>query len=106
MTSQYWPSATPAAEIRKPTEKHVLATAIAQRGPRWSTAVPNSAAETPSITMPSVNGRALSVPAQLLPLSSVLLKGSLNTLHAYAWPIARWMDRAAGGISQRLQPGG
>ena len=30
----------------------------------------------------------------------------MNTLQAYAWPIERWTDRAAGGTSQRLQPGG
>jgi hypothetical protein len=27
--------------------------------------------------------------------------GKLNTLNAYAWPIDRWMESAAGGTSQR-----
>jgi hypothetical protein len=34
------------------------------------------------------------------------VKGSLKTLSAYACPIARWMESAAGGTSQRLKPGG
>jgi hypothetical protein len=29
----------------------------------------------------------------------------LNTLHEYAAPTERWIDRAAGGTSHRLQPG-
>ncbi|GGP06014.1 hypothetical protein GCM10012278_27710 [Nonomuraea glycinis] len=52
--------------------------------------------------MPSWNGRALIVPDRPREDSN----GGLNTLHAYACPIAKWTDRAAGGISQRLQPGG
>ena len=32
--------------------------------------------------------------------------GLLKTLNAYAWPMHRWMHRAAGGTSQRLKPGG
>jgi hypothetical protein len=52
--------------------------------------------------IPSVNGSALATPEMPRPFSS----GALNTLHAYAWPIARWIDSAAGGINQRLHPGG
>src|SRR5690606_15453315 len=68
--------------------------------------VPKTAADTPSITMPSVNGRAVRVPAAGLPSSIVAVSGFLKTLHAYACPIARWIDSAAGGISHRLHPGG
>ncbi len=92
--------------MRNPLEKQIVATSIAQRGPLASTLVPNTAADSPSITMPSVNGSALSVPAAGLPSRSVDSSGILNTLQAYAWPIARWIDSAAGGISHLLQPGG
>ncbi|GGU52446.1 hypothetical protein GCM10010289_85790 [Streptomyces violascens] len=33
-------------------------------------------------------------------------RGGLKTLQAYAWPMARWMESAAGGTSQRLHPWG
>src|SRR5439155_1006829 len=72
---------------------------IAQRGPLRSTRVPPKAADKPSITIASWNGSELSVPDRPSDFSS----GVLNTLHAYAWPIDRWTDSAAGGISQRLQ---
>ena len=36
----------------------------------------------------------------VMPMTRV--SGKLKTLKAYAWPIARWMARAAGGTSQRL----
>ncbi|GAS95039.1 uncharacterized protein RMCC_2005 [Mycolicibacterium canariasense] len=49
-----------------------------------------------------VNGKALSVPE----MPSAPSSGFLNTLHEYAAPTDRWMDRAAGGTSQRLHPGG
>src|SRR4051794_7927655 len=90
------------ADIRKPEEKHVIETNIAQRGPLRSTIVPPNAADTPSITMASWNGSALPVPDSLSEDSS----GGLKTLHAYAWPMARWIDSAAGGTSQRLHDGG
>ena len=53
---------TPNAAISSPLQKHTVATNMAQRGPLWSTRVPKSAAERPSITMPIVNGSALAVP--------------------------------------------
>src|SRR5918997_5544505 len=106
MTIQYWPIDTPSADTRNPVQKHTIEMNIAQRGPLRSTAVPNTAADTPSITMPRVNGRAVSVPAAGLPWSIVAARGFLKTLQAYACPIARWIDRAAGGISHLLQPGG
>src|SRR5687767_7963264 len=106
MTSQYWPIQTPNAETRKPAEKQSVAMNIAQRGPSRATAVPNTAADTPSMTMPRVNGSAVRVPAAGLPSSIVAVSGFLKTLQAYACPIARWMDRAAGGTSHLLQPGG
>ena len=34
------------------------------------------------------------------------MSGSLNTLNAYASPMHRWIDSAAGGTSQRSKPGG
>ncbi len=43
----------PTAETRKPEDQKIAATNIAARGPLRSTQVPNSAAETPSITMAS-----------------------------------------------------
>src|SRR5262245_10372844 len=52
--------------------------------------------------MPTVNGRALSVPE----MSRAPSRGFLKTLHEYAAPIDRCIDNAAGGTSQRLQPGG
>ena len=55
------------------------------RGPLRSTQVPKIAAESPSTTMPIVNGRALSVPE----MSSAPSNGFLNTLHEYAAPIDR-----------------
>ena len=39
-----------------------------------------------------------------MPMTRV--SGRLKTLKAYAWPMERWMARAAGGTSQRLKPGG
>ncbi|WP_443075236.1 hypothetical protein [Streptosporangium sp. NBC_01469] len=61
-TSQYCPVATPSAEIRKPREKQIVETDIAQRGPLRSTSVPPNAADRPSMTMPTWKGRALAVP--------------------------------------------
>ncbi len=51
---------------------------MAQRGPRLSTIVPPTAADSPSMTMPSWNGSALKVPDSPRASSS----GGLNTLHA------------------------
>ena len=65
-------------ETTNPPEKKAVATAIAQRGPFVSTFVPNSAADRPSMMMPSVNGSALATPEMPRPFSS----GVLNALHA------------------------
>ena len=77
-TSQYWFRYSPTPDTRKPPEKNTVATAIAQRGPFASTRVPNSAADSPSMMMPTVNGRALATPEMPSPFSS----GVLNALHA------------------------
>src|SRR5690606_12503166 len=76
-TSQYCRVATPSAERRKPEEEHTIDTNIAHRGPLRSTSVPPKAADSPSMTMPSWNGRALAVPDRPRDDSS----GGLNTLH-------------------------
>ena len=55
------------------------------RGPLRSTQFPKIAAESPSTTMPMVNGRALRVPE----MPSAPSSGFLNTLHEYAAPIDR-----------------
>ena len=47
---------------------------IAQRGPLRSTCVPSTAAESPSITMPSWKGSALCVPVMPRDFSSGVLK--------------------------------
>ncbi|GAA4516562.1 hypothetical protein GCM10023191_087740 [Actinoallomurus oryzae] len=52
--------------------------------------------------MASWNGSALPFPERFIEDSS----GGLKTLQAYAWPMERWIDNAAGGISQRLHEGG
>ena len=77
-TSQYCSIDTPTAEIRNPLQKQHIEMNMAQRGPLLSTLVPNSAADRPSITMPSVNGIALATPEMPSDVSS----GFLNTLQA------------------------
>jgi hypothetical protein len=62
-----------------------MAVNIARRGPLRSTQVPKIAAESPSTTMPTVNGSALSVPE----MCSAPSRGFLKTLHEYAAPIDR-----------------
>jgi len=47
-----------------------------------STFVPNTAADSPSMMMPSSNGSAVSTPALGLPGSIVAARGVLNTLQA------------------------
>ena len=44
-------------------------------------------------------------PGTRLVTPMTLVSGRLKTLKAYAWPMDRWMARAAGGTSQRLKPG-
>jgi hypothetical protein len=48
--------------MRKPDEKQIRATVIAQRGPLRSTRVPPNAADRPSMTIASWKGSALCVP--------------------------------------------
>ncbi|BBY22144.1 hypothetical protein MSTO_23490 [Mycobacterium stomatepiae] len=76
MTSHIWPISAASAATSKPPQKQVAATNIAQRGPRRSTAVPKTAADTPSMTMPKVKGMALKSPDAL----SDSCNGSLKTL--------------------------
>ena len=77
--------ASPAEPTSQPPQKQHIAANIAMRGPLRSTQVPKIAAESPSTTMPMVNGRALSVPE----MPSAPSNGFLNTLHEYAAPIDR-----------------
>ena len=82
---------------------------MALRGPAFSTHFPPKAADRPRVTMarlkihPRVVSFQSSGAAWLMPISLVI--GRLKTLNAYTWPMARWMERAAGGTSHRLYPG-
>jgi hypothetical protein len=91
----------PTEPIRKPTDQNTAAANIAARGPFLSTQVPNSAAETPSMTIAIEKMMPIAVSV----VSKCLTSAVLYTLVAYAWPMHRWTARAAGGISQRLKPG-
>src|SRR6202020_3187522 len=101
MISHIWPISAATAATSKPPQKHKVATNIAQRGPRLSTAVPKTAADMPSMTMPKVNGMALKSPDA----PRVSCRGSLNTLQEETLPIARCIESAAGGQSHLLHHG-
>src|SRR5262249_57884320 len=68
-----------------------------------------TAADAPRKKMASVKIQPSSVSFQSsvsdLVIPSCRVSGKLNTLRAYAWPMQRWVARAQGGISQRLNPG-
>ena len=82
---------------------------MAFRGPALSSHVPKTAADSPRKTMamlkiqPSVLSFQSSGADSVMPITR--LRGKLNTLKAYASPMARWMASAAGGTSQRLKVG-
>src|ERR1035437_1688426 len=107
---QIWWSCTPSAPTMKPPPKQTAEANIASRGPAASSQRPKVNAERPRKTIavlkiqPIVEsfqsaGAGLSIPTSVE-------SGRLKTLKAYAWPMARWIARAAGGTRQRLNPGG
>src|SRR4051812_37347093 len=100
---------TPNAEIRNPRPQQQAAATPLFLGPACSSQRPNTAADNPRNTMAMVKIQASCVCFQSAGADSVmprtLVSGSLKTLNAYACPMLRWMARAAGGTSQRLNPG-
>src|ERR1700674_623911 len=101
---------TPRAAIRKPLPQQQAATTPPLRGPARSSHRPAIAADSPSQTIASVKIHWSSVnvqsPGPDCVMPTARLSGILNTLNAYAWPMQRWIASAAGGTSQRLNPGG
>ena len=110
--------------MRKPPPQQNAATTPAFRGPACSSQRPNTAADEPRNTKKSVYIQpsvlifqsqvvAVSVCRKLMETGhatgSVMpmarLSGSQKTLKPYAIPMERWMARAAGGTSHRLNPG-
>src|SRR5690242_14455548 len=123
-SSHIWCSWMPRAEIMNPPPQQNAATTPALRGPACSSQRPKMAADEPRNTKNRVNIQpsVLIFQSQLaantcwrklmsaghgtewvIPIA--LLSGSQNTLKPYAIPIERWMARAAGGTSHRLNPG-
>src|SRR6185436_17269774 len=100
----------PIAEMKNPPPQQHAATNPALRGPSRSTQGPKSAADEPSITkntvyiQPSVLIFQSPGAGAVTPIAR--LSGSQKTLKPYAIPIERWIASAAGGTSQRLNPGG
>src|SRR5215216_3905031 len=92
-----------------PPDQQKAATTPAFRGPTRSSQAPKSAAEEPRKTKKRVNIQPRVLIFQspgagwVMPIAR--LNGSQNTLKPYAIPIDRWIARAAGGTSQRLNPG-
>src|SRR6516165_2845971 len=113
----------PIAPSTSPPAQHSAATTPALRGPERSSQPPQIAADTPSSTKKRVyiqpmlatrqshvvvNSSAASVRSgQETDFSIPIARdsGSQNTLKPYAMPMQRWMQSAAGGTSQRLNPG-
>src|SRR5690242_11638314 len=95
----------PRAATSNPPPKHTAETNIALRGPTRSSHGPNSAAESPRNTIAMLNTQPIVLnfqsPVADFVTPSECDRGRLNTLKAYAWPIDRWMAKAAGGTSQR-----
>src|SRR6185503_7422619 len=100
----------PIAEMTNPPPQQQAATNPAFRGPSRSTHAPKRAAEDPRNTKNSVNivpsVSTLQSPGADLVMPIAWLSGSEKTLKPYAMPIDRCTARAAGGTSQRLNPGG
>src|ERR1044071_4724486 len=114
---------TPTAEITSPTHQHSAAATPVLRGPERSSQPPNTAAAEPRNTKNSVYIHVTSLTRQShdvvgsasssdlsLPTTEWLMpserdSGSQNTLKPYAMPMHRWIASAAGGTSQRLNPG-
>src|SRR6185312_7771490 len=99
----------PKAEIKNPPAQHKAAVNIARRGPPSSTHRPNTAAEPPrnSIASEKIHPSSVSFqsPGADCVMPSSLVIGKLKTLSAYACPIHKCTQSAAGGTSQRLYTG-
>src|ERR1700716_516812 len=93
----------------RPPQKRQAAANIAARGPALSTQRPKTAAESPRNTIarlkiqPSAGIVQSPGAGAVTPIAKDI--GLLKTLNAYAWPMHRWIHRAAGGTSHRLKPG-
>src|SRR5690242_4416594 len=121
--SHSWWVMTPTAEITRPPHQHTAAATPALRGPARSSQPPNTAADEPRNTKNSVyiTVTSLTRQSQLVVVSASISdmslhttdlemprardSGSQNTLNPYAMPMHRWIASAAGGTSQRLNPG-
>src|SRR3569833_2783623 len=115
----------PTDEINMPPHQHNAATTPAFRGPARSSQPPHSAAAQPRNTKysvyipPSVDTcqshvvvnssakqpESLPHAAPAPAVCSAFDSGSQNTEKPYAMPMQRWMASAAGGTSQRVNPG-
>src|SRR5262245_16701798 len=114
----------PNAEITRPPHQHSAATKPALRGPTLSSQPPQTAAAAPRKTKHSVDIQRSSLIFQSHVVANVRARndmsaghatdcvmpiaresGSQNTLKPYAMPMHKWMASAAGGTSQRLNPG-
>ncbi len=79
--------------MKKPPLKHTAAANMALRGPAASSHLPKMAADRPRNTIamlkiqPSVVSFQSSGTDSVIPMTRV--SGRLNTLKAYAWPMAR-----------------
>src|ERR1700680_297556 len=95
--------------MKNPPPQQQAAIAPDFRGPSRSAHAPKSAADEPSTTIANVNVQPSVLIFQSSGAECVMpiawLSGSQNTLNPYAMPIDRWIARAAGGTSQRLNPG-
>src|SRR5579884_949532 len=108
-------------EMTRPPQNSSAAANIDIRGPTRSTHFPANAAARPrkmiamlkiQVTLaidqsPGVSEIAFEVAGghACCMLHNSCASGLLKTLHAYAWPMQRWMQSAAGGTSHRLNPG-
>src|SRR5690242_18850408 len=113
---------TPIAPSTRPPHHRRAAATPALRGPARSTHPPNTAADMPRNTKNSVyiQPRLATFQSHVVVTSSAKIdisahvfdavkpiardSGSQNTENPYAMPMQRWMQRAAGGTSQRLKP--
>src|SRR5581483_3953012 len=95
--------------MKNPPAQQHAAVNIARRGPPSSTQRPNTADETPrkKIANEKIQPRSVSFQSSgadcEMPMSFVM--GKLKTLKAYAWPMHRCTQSAAGGTIHRLKPG-
>src|SRR6478672_3406328 len=122
-TNQSWWTTTPTAEISRPPHQHTAATTPALRGPARSSHPPNTAAAEPrnrknianiqvtsllrqsQVVVVSADSSDMSLHSTDLVMPSARDIGIQNTLKPYAMPMHRWIASAAGGTSQRLNPG-